>query len=165
MRVDAFWKILTLMLLVANCLLIYLLFQDKGGNRGLPDMPPHGGMKSVVSDVLGFDEQQNKDYRREAHLHHLKMMELSREQSQVLREYFQQLNGLDADSPSQVLVEKYHEIEAEKLTVTYRHFLDIKKLCNDDQLEYFDDILEDLLKIVSTSGGERPPHPPHHPPF
>ena len=166
MKIDTYWKVMAITLLAINTALIFLLVRVSKPMMPPSERKPEGHR---IIEVLRFDDNQAEAFDKLMHHHHLEMRSLTRDQSAVLKEYFDQLHSKNRDSPSQEKFDRFNAIEAEKLRLTYQHFLDIRAICTDEQLEYYELALDDLLRVV-TEGGHRPPpphgHPPHgaHPP-
>ncbi len=126
------------------------------------DSPVRGKVPDVISATLRFNDDQVKEYQKLSHVHHLEMRKIGREQSEVLKKYFMQLQGDSADDPNPEIFNEYNRLEAEKLRNAYDHFVDIRNMCNEEQLRYYELALEDILKPVLS--GNKPRHPPMHPP-
>jgi len=104
------------------------------------------GPKKIIAERLHFDAQQMADYDKLIAVHRTEI----RTQDSLIR---QTKNGLYGCLNSNNIVlkdsleNKLGQLQTGVEAVNYNHFLDLKKLCRDDQLSYFNDLVKDLAQL------------------
>ncbi len=150
-----FWKIFAIALLVINTLILsYILLEKPGQNSS------DRGPAAFIIKELHFNDSQIVAFEKLKFAHQDSVQHL-REQGKLLREkYFSFLRN-DANSISKVgfnnqLTDLENQIAANQVSiesVTYRHFGQVKEICDSSQKHKFDSI---LLEIVSMMKAGRP---------
>jgi protein CpxP len=150
-----FWKIFAIALLVINTLILsYILLEKPGQNSS------DRGPAAFIIKELHFNDSQIVAFEKLKFAHQDSVQHL-REQGKILREkYFSFLRN-DANSISKVgfnnqLTDLENQIAANQVSiesVTYRHFGQVKEICDSSQKHKFDSI---LLEIVSMMKAGRP---------
>lgn len=145
-------------MLLINGVLIFFLVQGPkkegyGDRRG-------ADVKERISRRLEFNREQESAYFKLAVDHQDKMRDSRNEQKELVKAYFEFLASPDSNVEEQErIIEEIKSLEAQKLSITYQHFEDLKAICNKDQLLKFETVLKDLLPIFSDSPrrpGRRP---------
>jgi periplasmic protein CpxP/Spy len=136
------YKIGLLVMLLVNGLLIFMML------RG-PQMPPpsEAGLMGKISEKLELNEEQEAKYFELAQEHRNQVAQLEAKQRDMVKNYFDNLKTSDSSGQEAILAQ-IENLEGEKITVTYRHFEDLKSLCKESQLAHFDEIIEDVLRVL-----------------
>ncbi len=139
-------------LLVMNLGIIAFLFLRK------PPLPPDGGAsfgkegpKKKIIELLHFDSKQVKHYEELIQQHQASIKSLRdeiQETKSVLYSALKEENSARKDSLTNQLGALQVKIER----VHYNHFMEIKKLCKPEQLEYFNTLTGELADFF---GAER----------
>ena len=142
-------------LIVMNgCLLFYFL--DNG--RGPGEQPPPNRDKIII-EALELDRDQQEQFKQLKTEHHDRMMEINDQSNQLLEHYFSLLHDGRAEEKDTIEI-RLAKLEQQRVSVTYAHFDDLKKLCHEDQKEKFDAFLPTLIEFILPRGNRRNP-PPH----
>lgn len=149
-----FWKIFAIVLVALNLFLAGTIWMRPKPMRDGMYPPLNHGPGDFITNELQFSEAQKKSFDELRHAHH-EAIEKLKEDGHVLRETF--FNNLKKDSvdenevknQSQLIADNQKQIEF----VTFRHFQEVRKLCDDRQKKHFDEIIQDVLRHMSG-----PPH-------
>lgn len=152
-------------LLVLNLGILGVLFLRKPqppmhGEMG-PPPPPGEGPKGIIIERLHLDAEQQKAFEVLITDHRAKtqaFQKATREQHDALFELLktEPVNTVAADSIMQLISGGQKEIDH----INFEHFMKIKALCKGDQVEAFNELVEDLGRLFSPKGSAPPP-PPH----
>lgn len=136
-------------LLISNLILLSFLFHNK-------DKPPlREGPKKIIIERLHFDPKQIADYEKLIGGHRKKINEMDSLIIVTKNQLYAHLN-----SNNQLLIDSLQnklgqfQIEIEK--VHYNHFLDIKKLCRENQMDDFNALIKDLSHLFGRQHGPQP---------
>ncbi len=132
---------LVIFLTVLNgAVLFYFISKEQAPEPEPPDR--------IIVEALQFDDQQLAEFDRLKGDHHRKMVALNNRFRLTMGNYFLtlQTNNIGKDSLEQLNA----DIEKERLSITYAHFVDLKKMCRADQLEKFNAFLPELIRLVGT---------------
>lgn len=152
-------------------LLSYLLFfqPSKEGSGGMPVGPERGGrhIEKFIREELGFSEAQMNKFFEIRESQHNSMRAKNQRLLQLKDQFFAQLKhesgGKVVDSLAQEIGRLHMDIDR----TTFDHFSEIRGICNPEQKEKFDLLIDDLLRRNAPGGrpgreGMRPP--PHRKP-
>ncbi|WP_339756299.1 hypothetical protein [Algoriphagus aquimarinus] len=136
------YKIGLIVMILINGVLIFMML------RG-PKMPPprQNGLMEVISKKLDLDSNQKAEYFELAKDHSRSVADVEAKQKRLMKNYFEFLDKADATGQAEIL-EQIEELEGEKISVTYQHFEDLKSICSKDQLAHFEEIIEDVLRVI-----------------
>lgn len=163
------WWAIAFMLLVALNVATLLTFWLVKEKHGRPPGPPSGVIDFLTKE-LSFDSIQKQ-----------KLVELLEEQQQNMREIRRNNRGAkdkffallkqDAipDSAIENAARESARYDSQMDVLTFKHFQQLRSLCNETQKKKFDSILQQVLHMIAPppGGGPRggpPPngeHPPH----
>jgi protein CpxP len=152
-------KVLTIAvigLLIINLGTLGFLLLNGKGHR-----PPHEERpepKQLIIEKLHFDANQQKRYAKLIEWHRDEITKLDQNIRQAKNELYSQLNKPAVDvkaKDSLIAVINSNQKQIEE--THFRHFEDIKKLCNQDQMDDFNDLTEELSRIFAPK-----PHRPRH---
>jgi superoxide dismutase len=143
-------KFLTLTIVVLFLInIITLAFFTMKGPSGRDGKPP----KEIIIKKLHFDDKQIKAYDKLINEHQSKIRKLDEELKRCKNDLYSQLskptNQKITDSLFSQLALTQKNIEQSH----YQHFLEIKALCNDKQLEDYKQLTKELAKLF----GPKPP--------
>ncbi len=132
-------------LLVLNFGVLGFLFFSKEKERpnGRP-MP-----KEVVIEKLGFDKNQVQVYDKLIRGHRDSIRAIDDAICNTKNKLYQLLNNETIAYQKDSLISKIamHQVQIEK--INFNHFNDIKKICNKEQVEKFEDLTLELTHIFS----------------
>lgn len=142
-------KLLTLLaigLLISNLMLIgFFVF---GKHR-----PPNGeGPKKIIAEKLHFDSKQMDDYEKLIVIHKAKIASQDSMIRFCKRELFDNLvtnNNEKKDS----LLNQLGRLQMQIEDIHYNHFLDIKKLCRENQIQYYNSLVGELPRLFARPKG------------
>ena len=148
-------------LLVLNLATLGFLFIS--GPKG--HKPPHDRTegrqmpREIIINRLHFDVNQQKDYDKIIQWHKGEIKRLDSEIREAKIGLYSQLKESQLDlkvKDSLIAVINTNQKQIE--TTHFKHFEEVKKLCNKDQLEDFNELTEELSKLFSPN---KPPRPRH----
>lgn len=148
------------LLLLINATLIFLLV--KASSR--PPMGPQSRKGSIIEKIstqLNLSEEQLAHYRSMAKQHGDQMRILDNENQQLLKSYFETLEGNSTDS-AEIFKNEILKIESKKLQYTYEHFQELESILNENQKVRFGLIVKDILAVlIGQRDNSRPPPRDH----
>ena len=155
MKKKLLYSFLIIMLLV-NALLLYLII-DKQSRKG----PPKG--QTFLTEQLNFTEDQKEQFYLLDREHRGKMMKMDDELDQLRKLMF---NSFESENISiDTLTMKMGDLEADKQNELFSFFGKVRELCNEDQKEQFDEIIQEVLQRRGPrppKGDHKRPPPPRH---
>ena len=138
------WKIFAFILIALNIILIALLILGR---------PPHrqGGNDpgKYIVEKLKFTDQQEAAFEKLKEAHHEAVLDLRKEGDELRKSFF---NGLISDSSSSnkdSLANKIAENQKQMELVTYNHFEEVKKMCNPEQKQIYNGIIQNVIKQLA----------------
>ncbi len=154
--------VITLLLLTANIVTLALLWTNKSNSAtGMKHRPPPGGQVfEFLSKELNLNTEQKKAYRKLRDEHRAGVRPLHDSIRTAKDNFFALLQKENsADSLIQEYSKKTGELEQRLDVFTFQHFQQLRKICNAEQQQIFDNIIQDALHRMA--GPKRPPGPPH----
>lgn len=142
-----FYKYATWALLVINAAVLSFFLLTKPHPKG--EGP--GGPRSLENDavqLLQLDEQQYKMFIELAVDHSQQLRSIEKEERDELRRYFDQLLQESNDSTQLDILEQVKLLEGSKVTITYKHFQEVKALLRPEQQEYFEGFMKKALRLL-----------------
>lgn len=162
-KVPGIWKWTVAILFILNLALLATIWfkpsADYGGAGPGEEQP-----NQLIQSRLHFTEQQISQFDILRERHHDSIMILQRKGRALRKEYFDNLrhpetaDSSTVDAIGSAIADNQKQIEF----VTYRHFRQVRALCNEQQKVIFDDIIDDVLRMMSRQHrpgrqrGERP---------
>ena len=150
MTKSKFYIVIIVGLLISNILLIWALVNKK------PPLPPFGnpdGPKNIIIERLNFSEEQIDEYEDLILDHRAKIHDLERSLINLKQELYSHLNQDDFTPDS--LMAQITLIQSNIEQAHFDHFVEIKKLCSEEQQIKFDDLSKELARLF------QPPKPPN----
>ena len=154
-------SIITIVLLVANIVTLAMLWshKNKDGNDQKPPQPP-GQVFEFVSKELALDTAQQEAYKklRDAHQASQRQMQDSiRKAKDALFLLLQQPTVSDS------LVQEYSKrataFDQQMDIITFKHFQQVRALCNLEQQKKFDAVIKDVLRRMQGPRNRQGPPP------
>lgn len=145
-----FWKIFAIALLIINTLILsFILFERTGQNAA------DRGPAAFIIKELRFNDSQIIAFEKLKHAHQDSVQQL-REQGKILREkYFSLLrnhtNSISGKAINDLSSDLVNKIAANQIaieSITYRHFGQVKEICDSSQKQKFDSILLDIVRMM-----------------
>ena len=142
-------SILVIALIVLNIVLISVFVIKK------PHHPPHHrkheGPKNVIIKKLHFDDTQISAYEALIKAHRTKIHSKDLELRKAKKELYFLLNKNDSNKIDS-LISNINNVQKEIEVLHFNHFLDIKKLCKENQLNHYNELTHELARLFA------PPH-------
>lgn len=145
------FQIATIGLLLLNVVLMAFIFFAPRPGGGASPLGPR--------EDLGLDEVQHERFLTLARAHQRQMRTANDRQTELLQAYFLQLNTDSADSPGPIPPE-VAVLEREKITSTYQHLLDLKKMLRPEQQAEYPAFVDAALERILLRKSDVPPPPP-----
>ena len=140
---TTFYRNLSIALLCLNLALIAFFFLMA------PPHPKYGPMGKKATEILHFSAQQEKQFLEYANQHKQQMKAYNKEQRQLVEQYFTPLTTTNSTTPSDSLLTAIKQLEQQKIQSTYQHFQEIKAFLEEDQLDNFEDFVNNsLLRVL-----------------
>ncbi|MCW3121618.1 MAG: hypothetical protein JWQ38_1110 [Flavipsychrobacter sp.] len=153
------WQWAAILLLLCNIGLILTIWLKPGRqDHGRRETP-----RDFVIRNLQFTDKQVADYDLLIKDHRAAMNRLHKDNMGYRQTLFATLSGkttTNADSLGQLIAKNQQDIEL----VTYKHFMQVRTLCTDEQKAKFDEIIGEVIKKMNGHGGPPPPPDGHGPP-
>ncbi|WP_299061402.1 hypothetical protein [uncultured Polaribacter sp.] len=130
------------LLLIMNGVLIYLLIKKPHENRR-----PNPN-RSFLTEQLQFSDNQKEQFRSLDKIHRIFMQEIDKEIRQEKEVLFSSYSDKNINPENNIT--KIGTLEAKKEAEIHRFFSAVRKLCKENQVDMFDEIIKQALK-----GGER----------
>jgi len=132
-----------IILLIANAVLLYMIVTKTQKNH-----PPK---ENFLTQELHFSETQKDQFLTLDQIHRRSMRQLDDELNNLRKQLF---NSFGKDSfSSDSITYRMGELETSKQKELYAFFSEVRKLCDENQVEKFDKIIEKVLN-------QRGPKPP-----
>jgi protein CpxP len=154
-----FWKWAVVLLAVLNvCLLASIWLKQNGQAPDEMRRPPNGEKAAdFLLEQLKFSEQQKTGFEKLKEEHRHKMDSLREISKEVHRLFFDNLKNEKQDTAkvndlARAIANNQTQIEL----VTFNHFKEVRKLCDDKQKATFDEIIQEVLRRMARPG---PPPP------
>ncbi|MFI5141474.1 MAG: Spy/CpxP family protein refolding chaperone, partial [Bacteroidia bacterium] len=147
-----------LILAVLNvCLLGSIWLKQNGQAPDEMRRPPHGERAGdFLIEQLKFTEQQKAAFEKLKEAHHHTVDSLREISKEVHKLFFDNLKSEKQDtSKVNALARAIANNQTQCELVTFNHFKQVRKLCDDKQKETFDEIIEEVLRRMAG-----PPPPP-----
>jgi hypothetical protein len=146
------FKLGLIVLLVGNIILLSFLFIGKNKMRNrMPEQP-----KKVVIKRLGFDAKQIAQYEELISEHQLKIKGNAQRIRQLKKDLYATLGETQNDNKvSDSLLNEITTAKSAIEKIHYAHFLDIKSICNEDQLAAFAELSQEMANLFAPRGRER----------
>lgn len=165
MRQERFYKIVIIALLLLNVGTLAFLFISRGDNHAHVEhvkKPPHRNpVDNIIINRLYLDEKQQEKFEIYKRQHRKSTDSVQRIITGIQKELFalvkyERMNVEKRDS----LLTKIEESESAKHLITIDHFHDLRSMMRPEQVESFNEFMEDIGSRITGPG-----HKPHHRPL
>jgi periplasmic protein CpxP/Spy len=130
-------------LLLANlALLLYFFVFKKSEHRS---KQPRRPISEFVQKELGFSKEQGEKFQQLRDQHKETVKPLMQEMQKLKDSLFGSLQKPTDDSTVKILADKIGEKQQELELITYRHFQQVRQICNNDQLPKFDSLVHKMI--------------------
>ena len=150
-------SLLTLLLAVLNVALIGVFALKKDKQKG-----PHRPIKAIVSERLGFDQDQVKRYESAIKEHRQLVGDMQREKQTLKKELFGMIGAGNSAEESRI-IRKLADLQVRIEKGHFDHFEEIRSICTSEQLPAFEEFKHEMHRVFGQPPGHGPP-PGHHPP-
>lgn len=119
--------------------------------------------KEHIITKLEFTNEQIVEYESTIEAHKSAVNNKEKEISKLRNDLFHCLKN-DEHEKANNIRKKFGRAHEEMEQIHYNHFMKIKSICKEDQLDEFDELLDEISGMFR--GGKPPHHPPNgpHPP-
>jgi Spy/CpxP family protein refolding chaperone len=154
--------IITLLLLTANIVTLALLWTNKKPDRERfnplpPQQPPGGQVFEFISHELKLDSAQQETYKKLREEHQSQVRPVQDSIGKAKDSFF---DLLKQENVSDSLVESYSKkignLEQQRDVFNFRHFQKLRAICNKEQKNKFDSIIQQALQQMAPPRGSRP---------
>lgn len=132
--------ILCAALIIANLFLIWTIKKPHGG--------PHKEPKLIIIEKLNFSPEQIVEYEKLIKVHRDSIDFYDKQIIELKNELYHGLTANPIPNP-QSKISEISAIQSKIEGFHYAHFEEIKKLCNDSQLDAFDDLAKEIARIFA----------------
>lgn len=125
-----------------------------------PPHPPHGGPHQVdrlIVETLRLNPAQQREFENLKREHREQIRRLDAAYAEASEQYFRLLDGPRDPARNDSLEAKMGRIQAQKAAVTFRHFSQLKALCDAEQRPRFAALVPELLRFLLPSEKKLPP--------
>jgi len=161
-------SIATLILLAANIITLALLWaQKRNQENDRMNKPGQAEVFEFLVKELQLDEKQQATYKELRNQHQASQRQFQDSIRNAKDAMFSLLNQPNvSDSTLQEYSRKAMRFEQQMDIITFRHFQQVRALCNPVQQKKFDDVIKEALRRMAGPRGHRPPPggPGSHPP-
>jgi len=157
-------KLLTItvigLLLLNFAVLAFLFVSGPRGHKQPTDRPEvRPNPREIIIERLHFDDKQQKEYAELIKWHRGEIKKLDTNIRQTKNELYSQLNQTEVNLKTKdSLITLLNSYQKQVEETHFKHFVDIKKLCHQDQLEDFNELTENFSRIFAPN---KPPRPQH----
>ncbi len=154
-------SVITLLLLTANIVTLALLWTNKKADKEHfnPPPPPGGQVFEFLTRELKLDPAQQNAYKELREEHQAAVRPLQDSIGKAKDKFFDLLQQENVtDTMIQEYSKKTGQLEQQRDVFTFRHFQKLRAMCNKEQQNRFDSIIQEALRRLG--GPKRPPGPP-----
>ncbi len=138
MNKNTFYRILIAVLLLTNLSLIGFIFLRK---------PQHPSPKHFIIQKLSFDKEQIENYEKLIKTHQDGILQLELRMKALKNELYALLSKKEASPPNDSIISELGKTQIEIEELNYQHFSEIKKLCRKEQIQAFETLTGELVKL------------------
>lgn len=143
-------------LLLLNAAMLVFMF-----TQWPPQGPPHGGKggaADLIIEKLKLDDKQQLQFAELRKQHHSRVEALQEGDRDLHRQLFDLLKQDNADkAKADSLIMLMGENNRNIQLVTYNHFAELRKICNDEQKKLYDATIDEIIRFMMPPPGERRP--------
>lgn len=157
MKKEKLLTIAIVALLILNLGTLGFLFMS----HGKPPMGRPGGkpVDAIIIEGLKLNENQIAQFEDLKHEHHSQMMRLQETDKNLHETYFALLKTSNPDLKQETnLRQQLANLDQEKDSITFDHFKKLRGICNPEQQQRFDSLIDEILRALH-SQRRGPDHP------
>ena len=140
-------------LLLLNLGMMCMMFFHHPEDHHPPFGGPHEGPKMIIIQKLHFDEEQQKQYEVLVQDHRQKSREMNSNARDLRNKLYSLLKSEHIDTAQQALItDQIAENQKKTEEINIDHFQKIKALCKPDQLEAFNNLVDELTELFEHTG-------------
>ena len=142
-------------LILANCIIMAMfVFNSRGQQITYVDQKISEHQKHLmVRDLFAFDESQFKRFLNSKKAHGDSILLLSKTQRELSRELYLDRNDDLGKAKQKDLMDELNAINHRIYMANIRHLKDIENICREDQKQYIDSFINDILNPRSNFPG------------
>ncbi len=163
MKKSNFYKYALFFLIALNIALLSFVIISKPQPPRPPFNSPSsagpGSFMNQASSILRLNKEQANSFSELAEKHKKDMDIINKNEGTLISEYFEALNNNFSDTHSDSLLMLINDANTEKLTVTFKHFEDIKELLRPEQKPDFKRFMDRALNNILNIKEKTPPPP------
>ena len=110
--------------------------------------PPSSDNGSLITEALDFDETKARQFHNLSKEHHQSIRKMERKRVLIKTELYQLLLNKD-ESKKDSLIQELASLQTTIEDIHYSHFEDIKRLCNEGQLDNFEELIGELPMLFN----------------
>lgn len=146
------------LLVVLNAVTLFFLFHmHKGNGHGLHG--GRGGPVDYITKELKLDEKQQGQFANLRDVHHDFLKKMHREDEQLHELYF---SLIKTDNPDKLQVDSVAGLignQRKMFALTaFDHFRQLRAICRDDQKKWFDNIVDEMGRMIVSPIPNGPSH-------
>lgn len=138
-----FYRIVLVALLISNVFLIAFALKPQK-----PRLRPEDQPKQIIINRLHFNASQVEEYESIISNHQQKIIRIEDDIHKTKKELFEILDA-DETLKKDSLIDVLAHLQADIEQIHFQHFIDIKNICNPEQLKYYEKLTHDLNRIFS----------------
>ena len=139
MNTKKILKIAVALLVILNMTLVFIMITNGKGNVG---------PKNEIIKKLNFDKAQINSYEILVTKHSLEVKTNRIKIKEIKNQLFNLLKE-DDYSEKRTLIDNLQKLSLEVEHLNFSHFIDIKKLCREEQMEDFYNLTDELQSLFS----------------
>jgi Spy/CpxP family protein refolding chaperone len=172
LKIKSLYIIVGLLLMINVATLGFIWYTSFKLRVEPPLNPPRqDSSNSFLADELGFTGEQSQKFEALKKEHRQGVQNIMQQTKELKDQLFECIKTGD-DAKAKELAEKLSENNKAMELLTYEHFKEVRKICNDEQKVKFDKILIELVRGLEAQSpppnghppGERPPQGDRPPP-
>jgi protein CpxP len=141
MNRNKFFVIIIFGLLISNIFMIAFFFMNKHEE--------HSGPRKIIAERLHFDQSQITQYDRLISEHRKNIAEQEHKEIDLKMSYYALLNKSNTSKIADSLLQEIGKVSMNKEKINFNHFQDIKKICRPNQLQNFNNLINDFEKLFN----------------
>ncbi|ADR21232.1 hypothetical protein MATR_11390 [Marivirga tractuosa] len=138
-----FYKFGFFALLVINLTVVILFIIKPDRSRS------ENGFKEKIAEQLDLTEDQLAAFEDMVGKHRTAIRALNDQERKLTESYFSQLKssseGTEDADKQDMIFQEIREVKSKKLQITYLHLKGMKSLCDEGQMEKFDQVLDKII--------------------
>ncbi|MES2328629.1 MAG: hypothetical protein V4539_03435 [Bacteroidota bacterium] len=155
------WAIAFLLLIALNVATLATFWLVRERKPGPPPVP-RSGVVDFLSNELGFDSVQKQKLVQLDEAHQDKMRDIRKSNRDAKDAFFALLRQHDIpDSVVEKAAKESAKYDSETDVLTFHHFKQVRDLCNETQKKKFDEVIQQVLRMIAPPQGKPQGPPPH----